>query len=252
VVDVTYSAIDPKASLRGKTAFVTGAGSGFGRVIAEAFDELGLFVLAVDTDERAIRELAIDAVSITEAIPMDVSDRSQMRAFADAWAAEPIHVLVNAAGSAVPAAFAAPDFEAHWDDTLRRNLTGAQNAVQALLPALLAGGASVVNVCSVQSFVHLGTSVAYSAAEGGLAQFTRALAAELGGKGVRVNAVAPGAIRLDDGTAGPAAETIVSRTPGGREGRAEDMIGPVLFLASAMSRHVNGVVLPVDGGFLTR
>ena len=116
----------------------------------------------------------------------------------------------------------------------------------------------VVNLASVSSFFHLkGTSAGYSASKGAVAQLTKALAVDLAGDGIRVNAVAPGFIETGMNaesrrTNPERARTLAQEVPLGRWGVPEDVVGPVLFLASDAAKYVTGVVLPVDGGRMAR
>jgi NAD(P)-dependent dehydrogenase (short-subunit alcohol dehydrogenase family) len=128
----------------------------------------------------------------------------------------------------------------------------------AFLDSLRAAKGRIVNIASIQSFVHVRTpsSPAYTASKHGVLGFTRALAAELGKDGVRINAIGPGFIETPLNAAGRAsnpelAKTFVAHTPLGRAGKAEDIVGPAIFLASDLSAYVTGSIVMVDGGYRT-
>jgi NAD(P)-dependent dehydrogenase (short-subunit alcohol dehydrogenase family) len=145
-----------------------------------------------------------------------------------------------------------------WEDIIAINLTGVFNVTHAFLAPLRANQGRIVNIGSIQSFVHLKTpsSPAYTASKHGVLGFTRALAAELGKEGVRVNAIGPGFIEtpLNEKVraANPElAKTFIAHTPLGRAGKAEDIVGPAIFLASDLSAYVTGSIVMVDGGYRT-
>jgi NAD(P)-dependent dehydrogenase (short-subunit alcohol dehydrogenase family) len=138
--------------------------------------------------------------------------------------------------------------------TMTVNLGGTVNMIRACLPHLAARQGRIVNIASIQAFISLPNSFAYTASKGAVLQLTRALAQELAPSGIRVNAIAPGGIAtpLNAPTrAKPGyVEEFLKRVPLKRFGEPSDLAGPVVFLSSAMSAYVNGVCLPVDGGFL--
>jgi 2-dehydro-3-deoxy-D-gluconate 5-dehydrogenase len=133
------------------------------------------------------------------------------------------------------------------------NLTGGMRLAMAVKPALAAAKGSVINVASMYSFFGAAHAPAYAASKGGIVQLTRSLAVAWARDGIRVNAVAPGWIvtpMTDNARADEArSRAIVERTPMGRWGTPDDVLGPMLFLASDAARFVTGVVLPVDGGY---
>jgi NAD(P)-dependent dehydrogenase (short-subunit alcohol dehydrogenase family) len=153
------------------------------------------------------------------------------------------------------AASATPDYPASWRRVMDVNLDGTMHVIQALLPDLQASRGSIVNVASIMATVaYQPGASAYAAAKGALAQLTRSLAIELAPSGVRVNAIAPGFMDTAM-TAGTRADPqrmayFLSRTPMKRMGQPDELVGPVLFLASRLSSYVTGAVLPVDGGLV--
>jgi NAD(P)-dependent dehydrogenase (short-subunit alcohol dehydrogenase family) len=138
------------------------------------------------------------------------------------------------------------------------NLDGMFNVTHAFLPMLRATKGRIVNIASVQSFAHMRTpnSAAYTTSKHGVLGFTRALAAELGKYGVRVNAVGPGLIETPLNAQARAnnpdiARLSVERTPLGRTGQPEDVVGPAIFLASDLAAYVTGSIIMADGGYRT-
>jgi NAD(P)-dependent dehydrogenase (short-subunit alcohol dehydrogenase family) len=143
-----------------------------------------------------------------------------------------------------------------WEDIIAINLTGAFNVTHAFLAPLRARKGRIVNIGSIQSFVHVRqpSSPAYTASKHGVLGFTKALAAELGKEGVRVNAIGPGFIEtpLNAGTRANNPEAVkmfVDHTPLGRAGVPDDIVGPAIFLASDLSSYVTGSIVMADGGY---
>ena len=251
--------------LQNHIAVVTGAGSGIGRAIAQGYAREGAQVAVLDIDgdaaTRTVAEIkAADgkAASFT----LDVTDRAACHAVAKqvADALGSVSVLVNNAGITRRNSFTAdPDTVAKdWQDVLAINLNGVFNVTQAFLPALRANKGRVVNLASIQSFVHLRTpsSPAYTTSKHGVLGFTKALAAELGKDGVRVNAIGPGFIETPLNAAvranNPAlVQVFLEHTPLGRAGKPDDIVGPAIFLASDLSSYVTGTIVMADGGYRT-
>jgi NAD(P)-dependent dehydrogenase (short-subunit alcohol dehydrogenase family) len=190
------------------------------------------------------------------AYTLDVTDRAACEAVAQRIArdAGPISVLVNNAGIVRYAALDDAQVEQAWSEILDTNLTGPFNMVRAFLEPLKATRGTIINVGSIAGFVYTHNTVAYTASKGGLHSLTVAMARELGPHGIRVNAIAPGAVNT---SMSPSASdpgrlaSLLKRVPLGRIGQPTDISGPVVFLASAMSAYVTGATLVVDGGYLT-
>jgi NAD(P)-dependent dehydrogenase (short-subunit alcohol dehydrogenase family) len=244
--------------LDGRLALITGAGSGIGEAIAHAMAEAGARIVTLDIDgggaERTAEAIGRGAASFAG----DVTDR----AGCDRLAAEirnrigAISILVNNAGIIRRGTVNAPNTREDWDATLAVNLDGPYNMVTAFLDQLRETKGSIINIGSIQSFVALPNSAAYTTSKGGVRLLTKALAIELSPLGIRVNAIGPGftATPLNAKAREDAAymANFESRIPLGRIGTPEDIAGPAVFLASDMARYITGVTLPVDGGYLAR
>ncbi|HZR03304.1 MAG TPA: glucose 1-dehydrogenase [Burkholderiales bacterium] len=244
-------------------AVVTGAASGIGAAIAVGLARAGARVVLTDIDAVAgtalaerMRSEGADATFHA----LDVTDAAACArtAAAVAKATGNTTVLVNNAGIMIRGGLDDPLVRAGWNQMMQVNVNGAFNVTLAFLPALRATKGTIINLASVSSFFHLqGTSAGYSASKGAVAQLTKALAVELAVDGIRVNAVAPGFIETgmnaESRRMNPQrANALVEQVPLGRWGTPDDVVGPVLFLASSAAKYVTGVVLPVDGGRMAR
>jgi 3-oxoacyl-[acyl-carrier protein] reductase len=247
--------------LSGHLAVVTGAGSGIGQGIAIGFAAEGARVIAVDVNEAGAAETAgliKDAGGEAFSFLLDVTDADACNALARDIARDigEVSVLVNNAGVVRRAPITSDTAVKDWDDVLSVNIHGVFNVTHAFLPALKARKGRIINLGSIQSFVHTPNSVAYTTSKGAVRNFTTGLAAELGPDGVRVNAIGPGLIQtpLNSATIHEGAEiydNFMRHTPLKRPGTPADIVGPAVFLASDLSQYVTGVTLPVDGGYLT-
>ena len=244
-------------------AAVTGAGSGIGRAIALGYAREGAQVAVLDVNSEAASETAqqiLNAGGKALAFTLDVTDRDACRVMATKVAGEVgnVSILVNNAGINRRNAFTA-DRDAvikDWEDIIAINLNGTFNVTHAFIEQLRATRGRIVNIGSIQSFVHVRTpnSPAYTTSKHGVLGFTRALAAELGKDGVRVNAIGPGLIETPLNAAVRAnnpelIKIFLDHTPLGRAGKPEDIVGPAIFLASDLSAYVTGSILMADGGY---
>jgi 2-deoxy-D-gluconate 3-dehydrogenase len=244
--------------LTGKNAFVTGASRGIGRSIAVALAGAGADVALVARSEHGLAETAADIAAVGRkafVIPADVTSHEAVESAAATAIEQLGHVDVvvnNAGGSNFMAAFL--DLRlAGWDKLMRLNLDSAVYVCHAIGGHLVERGeGSVINVASVAGLTGSPLLSPYGAAKAGLISLTKSLAVEWGATGVRVNALCPGwpATDLnrqlwDDPVSGPAT---VATVPMHRWGRAEEMAGPAVFLASAASSYMTGQVVVVDGG----
>ncbi len=244
--------------LDGRLALITGAGSGIGAAIAHAMAKAGARIIAADIEgaaaERIATAIGAEAVSYT----CDVTDRNRCDALAAAVRGQigAVSILVNNAGIIRRGTVMEPNARADWDATLAVNLDGPYNMVTAFLGQLRETKGAIINIGSIQSFVALPNSAAYTTSKGGVRLLTKALAIELSPLGIRVNAIGPGftATPLNAKAREDPAymANFASRIPLGRIGTPEDIAGPAVFLASDMARYITGVTLPVDGGYLAR
>jgi len=251
--------------LQDHIAAVTGSGSGIGRAIALGFAREGAQVVVLDVNEEAASETAqqiLNGGGKAHAYALDVTDRDACRVMATKIAGEigNISVLVNNAGINRRNPFTG-DRDAvikDWEDIIAINLNGVFNVTHAFVEQLRATKGRIVNIGSIQSFVHVRTpnSPAYTTSKHGVLGFTRALAAELGKDGVRVNAIGPGLIEtpLNAQVRANNPELIkifMDHTPLGRAGKPEDIVGPAIFLASDLAAYVTGTIVMADGGYRT-
>ena len=242
--------------LDGKFALVTGGGSGIGEGIAKAMAAAGARVIVADVNLQGAQRVALEIGANAQAEILDVTDRAAVDALAANILATsgPISVLVNNAGIIRRSTVDAANTRADWDATMAVNLDGPYVVTTAFLGQLKATQGSVINIGSIQSFIALPNSAAYTASKGAVRALTKALAIELSPLGIRVNAIGPGLIAMPlNATARENPNYMKNfehRIPMGRLGQPDDIAQPAVFLASDMARYITGVTLPVDGGFL--
>lgn len=242
--------------LTGRRALVTGGGGGIGGGIAEALAGAGARVAVLGRSDTVRATAArIDGI----AVRADLSDRADLRRSFDeaVGALGGIDVLVTSHGTLD----AGPALDAElegWDDTVEVNLTSVYElcrlAAREMVPR---GSGKIITIASMLSFQGGFRAASYAASKGGVAQLTKALANEWAPHGVNVNSIAPGYVKsalnshiwLDDPDR---SASVLARLPAGRWGEPADLGGAAVFLASAASDYVHGIVLPVDGGWLAR
>jgi NAD(P)-dependent dehydrogenase (short-subunit alcohol dehydrogenase family) len=245
--------------LAGRSAVVVGATSGIGRAIALALAKAGANVAATGRRVERVHDVAgeIEALGRKSLrAPVDVASRESIAALRDAAIAQfgQVDILVNSAGATKRTpTLKVPDAE--WNNIFDTNVTGALRCCQVFGEHMLEKRyGRIINIASLSSFVALYEVAAYSASKAAIASLTKSLAIEWAKHGICVNAIAPGVVRTElnaallDGTA--RGQEFRARTPVGRFGTAEEIAAAAVFLAADEITYVNGVVLPVDGGFL--
>ncbi|HEY3707309.1 MAG TPA: glucose 1-dehydrogenase [Terracidiphilus sp.] len=245
--------------LSGRVAVVTGGTTGLGHAIALGLAEAGADVVASSRRAEQVNTVAAEIEALgrrTLRVTSDVLDRSTLQALHDAAIKEfgKVDILVNAAGVTHKSA-TLEESEAEWSRVIETNLTGTLRACQIFGKTMVnAGYGRIVNIASLTTFVGFFQVAAYSASKAAVGSLTKVLAIELAQSGVNVNAIAPGMFptelnaKLITGT--PRGEELHMRVPMGRFGKAEELQGAAIFLASEASAYVTGEIVAVDGGFL--
>lgn len=245
--------------LSGRWAIVTGANTGIGQGVAVALAQAGAGVVAVGRSGMEETEALVSETGAPfHAIRADLGDMAAL----DPVVVEAeevsggIEILVNNAGI-IRRADSLDFTEADWDAVMDLNLKSAFFLTQASARRMIPRGhGKIINIASLLSFQGGIRVPSYTASKSGLAGLTRLLACEWAGKGVNVNAIAPGYYATNNTTAlrddEKRSTEILGRIPAGRWGRPEDLGGATVFLAAPASDYVHGVVLPVDGGWLAR
>jgi NAD(P)-dependent dehydrogenase (short-subunit alcohol dehydrogenase family) len=246
-------------SLEGKTAVVTGGTSGIGRAISIGLADAGADVIATGRRQQQVEEAAAEIEARGRKslrLASDVCDRGSLEKLLAATLDEfgKVDILVNCAGI-IKRTPTLDLSEEEWANIINTNLTGTLRASQIFGRHMVDRGyGRIINIASLNSFVALTEVAAYAASKSGVASLTRSLAVEWSKKGVTVNAIAPGVFRTDinakllDSTA--RGQELLMRTPMGRFGKTEELVGAAIYLASDSASFVTGEILVVDGGFL--
>lgn len=247
--------------LAGKTALVTGSSQGLGLAMAQALARAGAQVAINGRDAGKLDKVRADfAAEGLDAVPLvaDLSRRADVERLIAAAIERlgRLDILVNNAGIIRRAPVTEMTDEA-WDEVLRTNLDGVFTACRAAGRHMLErGSGKVINIASLLSFFGGFTVAGYAASKGAVAQLTKALSNEWAGRGIQVNAIAPGYMRTanTEPLVRDAAryQEILTRIPAGRWGLPADLEGTIIFLASSASDYLSGQVLAVDGGWCGR
>ncbi|RCS22237.1 2-deoxy-D-gluconate 3-dehydrogenase [Phyllobacterium salinisoli] len=246
--------------LSGRRAFVTGANTGIGQAIALSLGEAGAQVICAGRSSMAgtLAKLKEAGATGFECLTDFADKDAAIKAFERAAETHgPIDILVNNAGI-IRRADALDFTEADWDDVMDVNLKSVFFLCQTFARPILNSKAegTIINIASMLSFQGGIRVASYTASKSGIAGLTKLLACEWAGKGINVNAIAPGYISTNNTEALRADQQrnddILKRIPAGRWGEASDIGGAAVFLSSKAARYVHGAVIPVDGGWLAR
>jgi len=245
--------------LKGKTAVVIGGTTGIGHALSLGLAGAGADVVATSRRLEEVEKTAAEIEGVgrrTMRLVSDVKDRATLVGLRDAVLGEfgKVDILINCAGTTKKG----PTLtfgEEDWNHILETNLTGTLRGCQVFGEAMLAAGyGRIINIASLSTFVALYEVAAYAASKAAVASLTKSLAVEWSKRGVLVNAIAPGVFRtalntqLLDST--PRGQEFLTRTPMGRFGKTEELVGAAIYLASDAASFVTGEILTVDGGFL--
>jgi len=243
--------------LENRTAIVTGAGQGIGRALAKGLAAEGAKVVVAelngDNGARVAKDIEA-AGGAALAVRTDVSNEASVNAMvAETLSAfKNIDILINNA-AIFPASSVAEMKIEEWEQVLRTNLTGTFFCARAAMPAMKSNRAGrIINFTSGRALAGSKHGAHYAASKGGIIGFTKSLALELAPYGITVNSICPGAIDTPQPKAHVASEeefyAKAKKIPLGRVGQPEDLVGPVLFLASHWSEYVTGQMIVVNGG----
>ena len=246
--------------IRGCNAVVTGANRGIGRAVAEGYGKGGANVAIIDLEVSEETVKAIESYGVRcSAYRFDLSKCEEIEALVEQIIREQdgrIDILYNNAGT--QRRYPCAEFpQNEWDFVMNVNSKAVFYLCQAFGRHMLERGyGKIINTASLLSFQGGLTVPAYAGSKGAVMQFTKSLSNEWAGKGVNVNCIAPGYLATELNTAilnDPVRNRqILERIPAGRWGQPEDMVGTAVFLASKASDYIDGIVIPVDGGWLGR
>lgn len=248
-------------SLAGRIALITGASSGIGREVARGLAQAGAKVAVAARRRDKLQTLVEEIGGAGQqalAVAMDVTDRASVTSAFDEITAQwgTVDVVVNNAGVAEPTHFLKTD-DASLDFVMNTNFRGVWHVAQEGAARMVSAGigGSIINIASVLGLGAQPGQTSYCASKGAVINLTRAMSLDLIRHGIRVNAIAPGWFKTEineDFFASPAGQAYIEQMPARRLGKLEELVGPVLLLASDAGSFVNGSVLTVDGAHSAR
>lgn len=243
-------------SLEGKTALITGGGSGIGKAIGHAYSEAGAKIVLVGRREALLIDALGDRDGFTISTDLMADDASQS-IFEACKSQDALPDIIVSAAGLNPRKHADDVDQTVWNQTIHLNLSVPFFLAQAFAPNMKKNNwGRIINIASLQSTRAFTNGIAYGASKGGITQLTRAMAEAWSKDGITANAIAPGffpteltAAVFDDDKV---SQHHASMTCVGRNGELSDLAGPAIFLASEASGYVTGQVLPVDGGYTAK
>ena len=253
--------IDSLFSLKDKIAVVLGGTSGIGQAIVRGFVQAGATVIASSRDQAKVDAMAAEiekAGSRTLKRTSDVQNRGSLealcRSVVEAFGRVDVLVVTSGVLQKGPSADVV---EEDWNRVVDANLNGTFRANQVFGRQMIGQkSGSIINTCSMTTFVSFGEVTSYAASKAGVGMVTKSLACEWAPHNVRVNAIAPGVFRTPLNTRAldipERLAAIVAKTPMGRVGKVEELVGASIFLASEAASFVTGQIIAVDGGFLAK
>lgn len=250
--------MNPQMLLKDRLALVTGAARGAGAAIAKGFAQQGARLVLADVDETGLALTQRDILQAggeAHVLTLDVAESAACAQVASALRAiGDLSILVNNAGVRPRHDFDSASRDAHWQRALAVNVDGIRNLTLALLDPLTRTRGSVINITSITAYRASVRSMAYSTSKAAAQMLSQVLAVDLAPAGIRVNAIAPGVLETDM-TRGSLTDPerrrqLLDRIPMQRFGTPDELVGPAVFLASAMSTYITGAVVCVDGGYL--
>lgn len=244
----------------GKTIFITGAAAGIGRAQAVAFLKNGANIFALDRHEQGLTEMAEEYKGRFGYVVGSVADRITVKRAVDEAIIRytEIDILLNTAGILDDYKKTLDTDEALWDTVMNTNVKGTYLVTNAVLPHMLKQTAGViVNMASIAGLVGGGGGAAYTASKHAIIGYTKQLSLDYAGQGIRVNAIAPGAIQTSMNKAdfvgeGEMAKWVANETPAGRWAKPHEVADLTLFLASEAASYIHGSVMPIDGGWIVK